>query len=255
MSCRGSACGVRRIRVAQGDGGIKMCRGMLGDVGSTHRREHSSHRPVPATRIRLRPQSGQDCLPSRSRCRRTQRQHIARPMMSTGAPHPPQSRCRFPTTATAFGPVDYIGGIDRPRVFAVFFVWVGTGRDGVTGCSTGVVSTSNRSFRGAFQRGAQRDQRRELDLAGLLGQQRRYRRRRYLHPRYLGQQAACCCRSPALIDTQQTMDAYFRDLLNRGDYSRHYSDDVVVEVRRDRPAVSGGAIGASGTQLRQSRES
>ena len=35
----------------------------------------------------------------------------------------------------------------------------------------------------------------------------------------------------ALTDTQQTMDAYFRDLLNRGDYSRHYSDDVVVEVR------------------------
>jgi hypothetical protein len=35
----------------------------------------------------------------------------------------------------------------------------------------------------------------------------------------------------ALIDTQQTMDAYFRDLLNRGDYSRHYSDDVVIEVR------------------------
>lgn len=35
----------------------------------------------------------------------------------------------------------------------------------------------------------------------------------------------------ALIDTQQTMDAYIRDLLNRGDYSRHYSDDVVVEVR------------------------
>jgi hypothetical protein len=34
-----------------------------------------------------------------------------------------------------------------------------------------------------------------------------------------------------LIDTQQTMDAYFRDLLNHGDYSRHYSDDVVVEVR------------------------
>jgi hypothetical protein len=34
-----------------------------------------------------------------------------------------------------------------------------------------------------------------------------------------------------LIDTQQTMDAYFRDLLNRDDYSRHYSDDVVVEVR------------------------
>src|SRR6476620_5610872 len=30
---------------------------------------------------------------------------------------------------------------------------------------------------------------------------------------------------------QQTMDAYIRDLLNRGDYSRHYSDDVVVEVR------------------------
>ena len=26
-------------------------------------------------------------------------------------------------------------------------------------------------------------------------------------------------------------DAYFRDLLNRGDYSRHYSDDVAVEVR------------------------
>ena len=34
----------------------------------------------------------------------------------------------------------------------------------------------------------------------------------------------------ALIDTQQTMDAYFRDLLNRGDYSRHYSDDVVAKV-------------------------
>jgi hypothetical protein len=38
-------------------------------------------------------------------------------------------------------------------------------------------------------------------------------------------------RAMALIDTQQTMDAYIRDLLNRGDYSRHYSDDVVVEVR------------------------
>jgi hypothetical protein len=35
----------------------------------------------------------------------------------------------------------------------------------------------------------------------------------------------------ALIDTQQTLDAYFRDLLDRGDYSWHYSDDVVVEVR------------------------
>jgi hypothetical protein len=35
----------------------------------------------------------------------------------------------------------------------------------------------------------------------------------------------------ALTDTQQTMDAYFRDLINRGDYSRHYSDDVAVEVR------------------------
>jgi hypothetical protein len=35
----------------------------------------------------------------------------------------------------------------------------------------------------------------------------------------------------ALIDTQQTMDAYIHDLINRGDYSRHYSDDVVVEVR------------------------
>ena len=35
----------------------------------------------------------------------------------------------------------------------------------------------------------------------------------------------------ALTDTQQTMDAYIRDLLNHGDYSRHYSDDVVVEVR------------------------
>jgi hypothetical protein len=35
----------------------------------------------------------------------------------------------------------------------------------------------------------------------------------------------------ALIDTQQTMDAYFRDLLDHGDFSRHYSDEVVVEVR------------------------
>ena len=35
----------------------------------------------------------------------------------------------------------------------------------------------------------------------------------------------------ALGDAQQTMDAYFRDLLNRGDYSRHFSDDVVIEVR------------------------
>jgi hypothetical protein len=35
----------------------------------------------------------------------------------------------------------------------------------------------------------------------------------------------------ALTDTQQTMDAYIRDLLNRGDYSRHYSEDVEVEVR------------------------
>ena len=30
----------------------------------------------------------------------------------------------------------------------------------------------------------------------------------------------------ALTDTQQTMDAYLRDLINRGDYSRHYSNDV-----------------------------
>ena len=29
----------------------------------------------------------------------------------------------------------------------------------------------------------------------------------------------------ALTDTQQTMDAYIRDLITRGDYSRHYSDD------------------------------
>ena len=43
----------------------------------------------------------------------------------------------------------------------------------------------------------------------------------------------------ALIDTQQTMDAYFRDLLNRGDYSRHYSDDVMVEVHGTGQAVSG----------------
>jgi hypothetical protein len=35
----------------------------------------------------------------------------------------------------------------------------------------------------------------------------------------------------ALADTQQTMDAYLRDLVSRNDYSRHYSDDVVVEVR------------------------
>ena len=36
----------------------------------------------------------------------------------------------------------------------------------------------------------------------------------------------------ALTDAQQTMDAYFRDLLNHGDYSRHFSDDVVVEIRQ-----------------------
>ena len=59
-----------------------------------------------------------------------------------------------------------IGGIDRPR------------RDGgeslatlvdvdVTGCATGVVSTSNRSS-GALQGGAQRDQGGQLDLVGLL---------------------------------------------------------------------------------------
>jgi len=78
-------------------------------------------------------------------CRRAQRQHISRPMVPTDAPHPAQLRCRFPTTATAFGPVDY-NGIDRPRAFAVSFVSVGTGRDGVAGCSGGVVSTSNRSL-------------------------------------------------------------------------------------------------------------
>ena len=48
--------------------------------------------------------------------------------------------------ATTFGLTGYIGGIDRPRVFTVFFVSTGAGRDGVTGCSTGVVSTSNRSL-------------------------------------------------------------------------------------------------------------
>jgi hypothetical protein len=42
----------------------------------------------------------------------------------------------------------------------------------------------------------------------------------------------------ALTDTQQTMHAYFRDLLNRGDYSRHYSDDAALPaaaVGRSRP--------------------
>jgi hypothetical protein len=34
----------------------------------------------------------------------------------------------------------------------------------------------------------------------------------------------------SLTDTQQTMDAYVHDLLNHGDYARHFSDDVVVEV-------------------------
>src|SRR6476661_7774547 len=59
-------------------------------------------------------------------------------------------------------------------------------------------------------------------------------------------------RAMALIDTQQTMDAYIRDLLNRGDYSRHYSDDVVVEVRgtdqryRGREAVACQGHGTTG---------
>jgi hypothetical protein len=35
MSCRGSACGVRRIRVAQGKWRCQMCRGIFGDVRST----------------------------------------------------------------------------------------------------------------------------------------------------------------------------------------------------------------------------
>jgi hypothetical protein len=34
-----------------------------------------------------------------------------------------------------------------------------------------------------------------------------------------------------LLSPVAISDAYFRDLLNRGDYSRHYSDDVAVEVR------------------------
>ena len=34
----------------------------------------------------------------------------------------------------------------------------------------------------------------------------------------------------SLTDTQKTMDAYVHDLLNHGDYARHFSDDVVVEV-------------------------
>jgi hypothetical protein len=54
---------------------------------SRHRRERSAHRPVSATSIRSRPQSVQDCLASRARCRWTQRQHSSRPMMPTGAPH------------------------------------------------------------------------------------------------------------------------------------------------------------------------
>ena len=34
----------------------------------------------------------------------------------------------------------------------------------------------------------------------------------------------------SLTDTQRTIDAYARDLLNHGDYAKHFSDDVVVEV-------------------------
>jgi hypothetical protein len=34
----------------------------------------------------------------------------------------------------------------------------------------------------------------------------------------------------SLTDTQKTMDAYVQDLLNHGNYARHFSDDVVVEV-------------------------
>ena len=34
----------------------------------------------------------------------------------------------------------------------------------------------------------------------------------------------------SLTDAQQTMDAYVHDLLNHGDYARHFSDEVVIEV-------------------------
>ena len=34
----------------------------------------------------------------------------------------------------------------------------------------------------------------------------------------------------SLTETQRTMDAYVRDLMGHEDYSRHFSEDVVVEV-------------------------
>ena len=37
--------------------------------------------------------------------------------------------------------------------------------------------------------------------------------------------------SESMRDAQQTMEAYVRDLLNHGDYARHFSDDVGVEVQ------------------------
>ena len=100
-----------------------------------------------------------------------------------------QSRCRFPIGRNQFQntpnlhrrhrPAPRIGCLrlrqNRPRRNSEWFDRGGVDLELVV--------------RAALQRGAQCGQRRQLDLAGLLGEQRRHRRRRHLHPGILGLQS------------------------------------------------------------------
>ena len=123
-----------------------------------------------------------------SRCRRTQRQQqYSRPMMPTGAPQP-RSHVVFPIGLQPLSGFRHIGGIDRPRAPTASSSRPATGRRRRDRLLDRGGVDLEQVVRGAVQGGAQRDQGGQLDLAGLLGQQRRHRRRRHLQPGLLGQQ-------------------------------------------------------------------
>ena len=107
----------------------------------TQAREQSTHRPVSACRTRGLPQPGQGRAAARADRRRQHRQHTSRPWRPTGAPHSAQSRSVAPTgSERGHRPAAGPGSLRLGRACAA-----GTGA-GAAGRSTGVVSTSNRSF-------------------------------------------------------------------------------------------------------------
>ena len=146
-------------------------------------REHSTHRPVSGRRIRLLPAARAFVL-----SRRPAPDVLAAAAVLAADVSRPGRRSRRSPAASPPVPARQIGGIDRPRTDGVCPRRRPRPAAGPAGRSTGVVSTSNRSFGVHSSAVHNAGQGGELHLAGLLGEQRRHRRRRQLQPGPLGQQ-------------------------------------------------------------------